>query len=152
MDQPALLEYFKLIDQDSNGLIDRDEFHCMLKTQGLQRAADVVARAFDDIDRDRNGLIDQAEFLQWWGIHGASLPKVDASQTTLKQLKTTFAESAPKQQEKVDMEGFRQVLASLGQFPSASDLRLTFSQTPRKDSRYFTFDEFLQWWLQQIQE
>ena len=152
MDQPELLEYFKLIDQDNNGLIDRDEFHCMLKTQGLQRGADVVARAFDDIDSDRNGLIDQAEFLQWWGDHGAGLPMVDAGRTTIKQLKATFADSAPKQQELVDMEGFRQVLASLGQFPSAADLRLTFSQTSRQDPRYFTFDEFLQWWLRQVQQ
>ena len=152
MDRPALLEYFKLIDQDNNGLIDRDEFHRMLKTQGLQRTADVVARAFDDIDSDRNGLIDQVEFLKWWGIHGASLPTADAGQTTIKQLKATFADSTPKQQELVDMEGFRQVLASLGQFPSAADLRLTFSQTTRQDPRYFTFDELLQWWLRQVQE
>ena len=152
MDQPALLDYFTLIDQDSNGMIDRDEFLQMLKTQGLLRAADVVDRAFDDIDSDNNGLIDQHEFLQWWGAYGVGLPTADAGHTTLKQLKATFAESAPRQQEMVDMEGFRQVLASLGQFPSPADLRLTFSQTARQDPRYFTFDEFLAWWLGQVQD
>lgn len=152
MDQAALLEYFKLIDQDGNGLIDRDEFHCMLKTQGLQRSTDVVTRAFNDIDSDKNGLIDQVEFLQWWGEHGAGLPANGAGQVTFKQLKVTFMESAPRQQELVDMEGFRDVLAILGQYPSTADLRLAFSQTPRKNSRYFTFDEFLNWWLGEVQE
>jgi len=152
MDQPALLEYFNLIDQDNNGMIDRDEFQRMLRSQGLLRAADVVTKAFNDIDSDKNGLIDQAEFLQWWSTHSASLPTVDAAQVTIKQLKTTFTDSAPTQQELVDMEGFQQVLASLGQFPSAADLRLTFSETPRQDSRYFTFDEFLKWWLGQVQD
>lgn len=152
MDQPALLEYFNLIDRDSNGMIDRDEFQCMLKTQGLQRSADVVSRAFNDIDSDRNGLIDRAEFLQWWQVHGADLPSSAASQVTLKELKATFRASAPKQQELVDLEGFREVLASLGQFPSSADLRLAFSETPRQDPRYFTFDEFLNWWLGEIQD
>lgn len=152
MDQAALLEYFNLIDQDNNGMIDRDEFQAMLRTQGLQRGADVVTRAFKDIDSDNNGLIDQAEFLTWWGVHGADLPKADASQVTLRQLKTTFRDSNPKKLELVDMDGFREVLASLGQFPSNADLRLAFSQTPRQDSRYFTFEEFLNWWLGEIQE
>ena len=71
MDQPALLEYFNLIDQDNNGMIDRDEFQRMLRSQGLLRAADVVTKAFNDIDSDKNGLIDQAEFLQWWSIHSS---------------------------------------------------------------------------------
>lgn len=152
MDQAALLEYFNLIDQDNNGLIDRDEFHCMLKTQGLQRTADVVTRAFNEIDSDNNGLIDQAEFLQWWGDQGAGLSAGAVEQVTFKQLKVTFLDSAPRQQELVDMDGFREVLAKLGQFPSTADLRLAFSQTPRQDPRYFTLDEFLTWWLGEMQD
>jgi len=152
MDEKSLSVYFALVDTDRNGLIDRDEFQAMLSKLGLVRTVAVVDRAFRQLDRDGNDRIDLGEFTQWWQAGGAGMLSTDPGKKTMSQLRSSFAAVDHQGQGRVDIDGFRKVLADMDMHPSTSDLRLTFSQTPRQDSRYFTFDEFLNWWLEQLGE
>jgi len=152
MDEKSLSVYFALVDTDRNGLIDRDEFQAMLSNLGLVRTVGVVDRAFKQIDSDGNEQIDLGEFTQWWRSGGAGMLSTGPANATINKLKSSFAAADNHGHGRIDIEGFRKVLADLDMHPSSSDLRLTFSQTPRHDSRYFTFDEFLKWWLEQAGE
>ena len=152
MDEKSLSAYFALVDTDRNGLIDRDEFQAMLGNLGLVRTVAVVDRAFRQIDRDGNDRIDLGEFKHWWQTSGASMLSTGPTNATINQLKSSFAAVDHRGHGRIDIDGFRKVLEGLDMHPSSSDLRLTFSQTPRRDSRYFTFDEFLTWWLEQAGE
>ena len=149
MDEQSLSVYFALVDSDHNGLIDRDEFMAMLGKLGLVRTGAVVDRAFRQLDRDGNHLIDLPEFTQWWQARGAGMLSAGPGNRTISQLRTSFAAADHQGHGRVDINGFRKLLADMDMHPSTSDLRLTFSQTPRLDPRYFTFDEFVNWWLEQ---
>lgn len=152
MDQKSLSAYFALVDSDHNGLIDRDEFMAMLGKLGLMRTGGVVDRAFRQLDRDGNNLIDLPEFTQWWQAGGASMLSTGPGNKSLKQLRSSFAAADHQGKGRLDIDGFRKLLADMDMHPSTSDLRLTFSQTPRMDDRYFTFDEFVTWWLEQTED
>jgi hypothetical protein len=152
MDETSLAKYFSLVDGDGNGLIDPEEFLSMLGKLGLKREKSVVHKAFTQLDADGNGLIDLAEFTRWWHAQGPAATDSGSRQTSVGQLKNRFDAIDHEGLGRIDMGGFRDILASLGMHPSSADLRLTFSQTPRQDSRYFTFEEFLNWWLEQAKD
>lgn len=59
-------QYFSLVDQDGDGVIDRPEFSRLLERLGVNRSETVVGRVFESIDTDGNGYIDLAEFSRWW--------------------------------------------------------------------------------------
>lgn len=152
MDQKSLSVYFALVDSDHNGLIDRDEFMAMLGKLGLVRTAAVVDRAFRQLDSDGNNLIDLPEFTQWWQAGGAGMLSDRPEDRSIMQLRSSFAAVDHQGKGRVDINGFRKLLADMDIHPSTSDLRLAFSQTPRMDDRYFTFDEFVSWWLEQAED
>jgi len=58
-----LIEIFKLIDLDGNGVISRDELHDLLVALKIDHTSEELTTLISSADMDKNGVIDYYEFL-----------------------------------------------------------------------------------------
>lgn len=68
-DVREIKDHFDFFDEDKNGVIDQDEFICLLQVLAPNSSKENAIRGFDEIDSDGNQLIDFAEFLNWWEMN-----------------------------------------------------------------------------------
>ena len=59
-----LSEFFDVMDQDSNGMVSRDEFHRCVRRLGIGLTNDQVDGVLAVLDEDHSGRLDKIEFLR----------------------------------------------------------------------------------------
>jgi len=57
---------FRVCDNDSNGVVNYDEFKDLLYTLGMEKPDEELLAICHDLDRDNDGGIDREEFVQWF--------------------------------------------------------------------------------------
>ncbi len=62
-----LKKTFDHFDKSGNGLIDWDEFTCMIDELVGEMTLEEKSVAFHLVDSDHNGCINFEEFIAWWG-------------------------------------------------------------------------------------
>ena len=60
--------YFRDLDTDGNGTLDKKEFALMLSQIGLKMDVNYMRKAFGHVDKDANGGITFREFVQYYNI------------------------------------------------------------------------------------
>mmetsp|Transcript_119390 Transcript_119390/g.207272 ORF Transcript_119390/g.207272 Transcript_119390/m.207272 type:complete len:137 (+) Transcript_119390:42-452(+) len=62
----AIVQQFRLFDQNADGSIDRAEFEMILQTLAPDVwTPDKISQMLNDVDTNRDGTIDVEEFVQW---------------------------------------------------------------------------------------
>ena len=65
-DMKKVKAHFDYFDEDSNGILDQDEFRLLFKALAPDAKRSEADTGFAAIDVDTSGEIDFAEFLEWW--------------------------------------------------------------------------------------
>ena len=65
-DMKKVKAHFDYFDEDSNGILDLDEFRLLFKALEPDAKRTEADSGFAAIDVDTSGEIDFAEFLEWW--------------------------------------------------------------------------------------
>ena len=58
-------DFYEIVDEDGNGVINRAEMEKVLKTMGNSPSPEELDRSWTELDADSDGDVNKEEFIKW---------------------------------------------------------------------------------------
>jgi Ca2+-binding EF-hand superfamily protein len=148
MAKEEIVAFFKQIDQDGSGLLDRGEFKELLIKLGRAVDDEAVDSIMHEIDADGGGEIDVEEFLLWWKRAGAAnRAAITVVKDQMEMVRELFDEFDSDGSGRMGRGEIVDLVDMLGVQMNEAEVAAAMAVMDGDGSGEVDFEEFYHWWI-----